>query len=117
MESLNTKKSQVIPSEIKEKVLEFGKLLQRDGIDVHKLVIFGSYAKNKATENSDIDVCVVSPSFGKDSIDELQLLLKKRRSIDNRIEPHPTSPQDFEELESPLIWEIRKYGVEIYSAR
>jgi predicted nucleotidyltransferase len=105
-----------INKDIEEKVLQFGKQLERDGVPVEKLVIFGSYAKNNATENSDIDVCVVSSVFGKDSLDELMMLAKESRKVDTRIEAHPASPAEFNRLESPLMWEIRKYGLEIYSA-
>jgi len=101
--------------EVQEKVLQFGRQLEQDGIPINKLVIFGSYAKNNATKDSDIDVCVVSPIFGRDSIDELNLLSNESRKIDTRIEAYPASPAYYEQLESPLIWEIRKYGLEVYS--
>lgn len=102
-----------INADVQEKVLQFGRSLKRSGIPINKLVIFGSYAKNKATKESDIDVCVVSPNFGKDQIDEMQYLFKARRNIDGRIEPYPVSIDEYRELESPLIWEIKKYGFEI----
>lgn len=102
-----------ISASVQEKVLQFGRLLKQSGIPINKLVIFGSYAKNKATKESDIDVCIVSPNFGKDQIDEMQYLFKARRDIDGRIEPYPASVEEYRELESPLMWEIRKYGFEI----
>jgi len=102
-----------INKEIQEKVLQFGRLLQREGIPISKLVIFGSYAKNKASKYSDIDVCVVSTKFGKDTTDEMQYLFKERRKIDDLIEPYPASPTEYDEIESPFIWEVRKYGLEI----
>ena len=104
-----------INKEVQEKVLQFGRLLQQEGIPVSKLLIFGSYAKNTATNDSDIDVCVVSPTFGKDVVDEMQFLFKKRRNIDSRIEPYPSSLSEFEKIESPLMSEVRKYGLEISS--
>jgi predicted nucleotidyltransferase len=98
---------------IQERVLQFGRLLISNGIPISKLVVFGSYAKNKATEYSDIDVCVVSPKFGKDHIEEMQYLFKARRNIDSLIEPYPASPTEYSELESPIIWEINKHGLEL----
>ncbi len=98
---------------VQEKVLQFGRLLQRSGIPISKLVVFGSHAKNKATGTSDIDVCVVSPKFGSDNVDEMQYLFKQRRKVDTRIEPFPASLSEYAELESPLMSEIRKYGLEI----
>jgi len=37
--------------------------LQEQGIKVSRFILFGSYASAKATEESDIDVAVVSESF------------------------------------------------------
>ena len=108
-----TKTIQQINKEVEEKVLAFGRLLEEKGIPVKKLVVFGSYAKNQATINSDIDLCVVSSEFGKDPIDEMQFLVKQTPKIDTMIEPYPFSPQGYNELENPLVLEIRKYGKEI----
>ncbi len=69
--------------------------------------------KRKANADSDIDICIVSPKFGKDSIEELQFLLKQRRKVDIRIEPFPVSIKDYQEVISPIIFEIKKFGCEI----
>lgn len=102
-----------INADIKKKVLSFKKLLEKEGIPVYKIIIFGSYAKNKAKKESDIDICVVSPKFGNDSVEELQYLLKQRRKIDSRIEPFPVSPREYKNSFSPIIDEIRKFGKEV----
>ena len=102
-----------INNDIQDKVLQFGRMLKQKGILVNKLLIFGSYAKGKASSYSDIDVCVVSENFGKDPIEEMQYLFKERRNIDNRIEPHPASLEEYNLTESSLMWEIRKYGLEL----
>ncbi|HKR06395.1 MAG TPA: nucleotidyltransferase domain-containing protein [Bacteroidia bacterium] len=101
-----------VNKDVQEKVIRFGRLLRSNGIPISKLVLFGSYAKNKANRNSDIDVCVVSSQFGKDHIEEMQYLFKQRRNVDVLIEPYPASPAEYSELESPIIWEIRKDGLE-----
>ena len=102
-----------INADIKKKVLNFKTLLEKEGIPVYKIIIFGSYAKNKAKKESDIDVCVVSPKFGSDSVEELQYLLKQRRKIDSRIEPFPVSSDEYKNSFSPIIDEIRKFGKEV----
>lgn len=102
-----------INADIKKKVLRFKKLLEKEGTPVYKIIIFGSYAKNKAKKESDIDVCVVSPKFGGDSVEELQYLLKQRRKIDSRIEPFPVSFSEYKNSFSPIIDEIRKFGKEV----
>ena len=45
-------------------------LLQRKGIDVQKIVIFGSYARSTQRKDSDIDVIIVSKDFRDKSIFE-----------------------------------------------
>lgn len=102
-----------ITKEIKTVALKFAKFIENQGIPIQKLIIFGSYAKKKANQDSDIDLCIVSPKFGKDHIGELQFLLKQRQYIDSRIEPIPLSSKHYKEIESPLVYEIRKFGKEI----
>ena len=103
-----------ISKKIKNIALKFRNLLEKEGTPVEKLILFGSYARGEANKESDIDLCIISSKFGKDSIDELQFLLKKTRKIDSRIEPIPVSPQEYRQLESPLIVEIKKFGREIF---
>ena len=45
-------------------------LLLRKGINVQKIVIFGSYAKGTQREDSDIDIIIVSRDFRNKSIFE-----------------------------------------------
>jgi len=90
--------------------LNFGKAVEKKGVPVKKLVIFGSYAKGNARKESDIDVCVVSPIFGKDSVEETQFLFKVRREVDSRIEPLPVSVEEYKEMNSPIVFEIKKFG-------
>lgn len=106
-----------INKEIRDIALSFGKAVRKKGIPIKKLVIFGSYAKGKARPESDIDICVVSPKFGKDIIEEMQFLLKQSRHIDTRIEPYPVSPQEYKKTVSPIIFEIRQFGQEIKGGR
>ncbi len=73
---------------------------------VRKAFLFGSYAKNKFNENSDIDVALVLDGY-KDNIVELSNLMKIRRSCDLRIEPHPINKNDFNK-NNPFIESIKK---------
>ena len=106
-------KKTIINKEVKEIAFNFGKAVKKQGIPIKKLIIFGSYAKGKARPESDIDICVVSPKFGKDSIKELQFLFKIRRDIDSRIEPFPVSWKEYKKIVSPIIFEIKQSGQEI----
>lgn len=73
---------------------------------VREAFLFGSYAKNKFNENSDIDVALVLDEY-KDNILELSNLMKIRRSFDLRIEPHPINKNDFKK-NNPFIESIKK---------
>jgi predicted nucleotidyltransferase len=58
--------------------------------------LFGSYARGDASPDSDIDVMVVSPDFAEDVIENQMLLLRVRRKIDLRIEPHPIRSEELD---------------------
>ena len=76
-----------------------------------KIILFGSYAKGNYNEDSDIDIAVVLKDYG--NLIDMQLeLMRLRRKIDSRIEPHPFREIDFE-LSNPIVNEILKYGQEI----
>ncbi len=76
-----------------------------------KVILFGSYAKGNFHEESDIDIAVVFKDFN--NLIEMQLeLMRLRRKIDSRIEPHPFRESDFN-ASNPIVNEIIKYGQEI----
>ena len=92
-------------------VKKFRTAIETIGIPVEKMILFGSYAKGNARANSDIDIAVVSKKFGYDDVDEMQLLFKETWDVDSRIEPYPLSPRDLQEGFSPIVYEIKKYGI------
>ncbi len=106
-------KEKDIAPEIKDIAIKFASVIKSRGIRIAKIILFGSYAKGKAKGYSDIDLCIVSPQFGKDSILELQFLLKQSRHVDDRIEPIPVSVKGYRNNASPLICEVKKFGKEI----
>lgn len=85
--------------------------LVKENYDNIKVFLFGSYAKGNFTEDSDIDIAVVFKDF-KNLMDIQLELMRLRRKIDSRIEPHPFREKDFE-LSNPLVNEILKYGQEM----
>jgi len=73
-----------------------------------EVILFGSYAKGSNHIDSDIDIAVVLKDY--DNLMNIQLeLMRLRREIDSRIEPHPIRESDFNE-NNPLVNEIKKYG-------
>jgi predicted nucleotidyltransferase len=97
-----------------KKLKRFRQLLEKEGIPVAKLLLYGSQVRGTATKDSDIDVCVVSPAFGKDRLKERFFLRHQAPQIDARIEPVPFSVKDYKTNRvSPLLHQIRKEAVEI----
>jgi predicted nucleotidyltransferase len=80
----------------------------KEKYDCVSVILFGSYAKGSFNENSDIDIAVVLKDY--ENFFNIQVeLMRLRRDIDTRIEPHPIKEKDFNE-NTPLINEIKKYG-------
>jgi len=79
-------------------------------MSVKKVYLFGSYIKGFYNEDSDIDIAVVFENI-KDYFSVQLLLMRIRRNIDLRIEPHPFTERDFNESDS-LAHEILQTGVE-----
>lgn len=80
------------------------------GLQVSEAYLYGSYAKGNAKSYSDIDICVVSPGFGKDMIGEMVKLRQISRRVDDRIEALPFGVDDINNSFDPLAVEIRHFG-------
>jgi predicted nucleotidyltransferase len=79
--------------------------------DFVKIILFGSYAKGNFNADSDIDIAVILKDYN--NLIETQLdLMRLRRKIDSRIEPHPFREKDFD-ITNPIVNEIVKYGQDI----
>jgi uncharacterized protein len=100
-----------IPVEI-ENILQkyIARVKQRK--QVSKAYLYGSYAKGSAGKWSDIDIAIISPDFSDDLFDERIFLMKEALRLDDRIEPSPFRPEDFN-LDNPLVNEISSSGIEI----
>ena len=79
--------------------------------DCKEIFLFGSYAKGTDHEDSDIDIAVILKEF-KNPVDVQLDLMRLRRKIDSRIEPHPFREKDFN-LSNPVVNEILQYGKRI----
>ncbi len=79
--------------------------------DIEKAFLFGSFAKRKNNEDSDIDIALVFRNL--DDFFKIQFeLMRIRRKIDLRIEPHLFSKDEFNK-NNPLANEIIKTGIEL----
>jgi predicted nucleotidyltransferase len=84
-----------------------------DHFPVQKVILFGSYAKGTAHDNSDIDVAVIVDKVD-DFLESEFTLYKLRRDIDSSIEPILFEVGDADR--SGFLGEIQKNGEVIYSA-
>ncbi len=103
----------VLRLEIRQKINRFLSNLEKAGLPVDSLIVFGSQVKGTAKKWSDIDVCVVSKRFGKDRHDERIFLMQQIDDNSLDIEPHPYHPKDLLDKWDPLAAEIRKYGITV----
>ena len=76
--------------------------------DCKQVFLFGSYAKGTHHEESDIDIAVILKEFENPMETQLELM-RLRRKIDGRIEPHPFREKDFN-IKNPVVKEILKQG-------
>ena len=97
----------------KKEIIQFIDKIKEKKINIFSVVLFGSFAKGNFNEWSDIDVAIVSENLSGDIFDDRVMLMKLRRDIDLRIEPHPFLPEDWEDETNPFIEEIKKTGEKI----
>ena len=76
-----------------------------------KAFMFGSFAKGTNHADSDIDIAIVVKNVA-DIIDTQIDMMKMRRKVDLRIEPHPFLSKDFNK-DNPVVSEILKSGIQI----
>lgn len=96
-------------SEAINKVREYSQLLKRH-LAFEKIYLYGSFAKNTYSEDSDIDVAIIVNHIEDDFFAINPLLWKIRREIDHRIEPILIEKSNDK---SGFLTEIQKNGIEI----
>ena len=87
-------------------------VLREKNICISRAYLFGSCAKNRFTKDSDIDLAIVSNDFKGDIINDRLSLMRLRRGVDLRIEPHPFTKKEFS-LSNPFVKEIIETGERI----
>ena len=101
----------IFKEEIEKIVKKYIELVKKE-INIRKAYLYGSYINGNFTEDSDIDIAIVADDFIGDIVEDTFRLMKIRRKVDNRIEPHPFKTSDFD-LSNPYIKEIVDTGVRI----
>lgn len=100
----------MVNQSIIETAERFAKLIPSDLL-VKKAYLFGSYAKGIEQEQSDIDIAIVLGNM-TDFFDAQMQMMRVRRKVDLRIEPHPISEKEFNAT-NPFALEIQKTGIEL----
>ena len=89
--------------------------VQACGIRTKRGIIFGSYARGSARQDSDIDLVVLAPEFdGKRDRRMTDILWELRAVTDSRVEPIGVGERQWEtDDETPIIEIARSEGVEV----
>ena len=100
---------------IRKYILEAG----RSGVQISEAFLFGSYAKDQADEESDLDVLLVCPEYNESTSEQINdLLWSLRARTDSRIEPVPVAEREWSEGAGGIIADIaRREGIRISIAR
>lgn len=98
--------------EIIDKTRKYSELVV-SSLSPKMIVLYGSYAKGTAREDSDIDIAVIFDTLGEDFLEKSHQLFKLRRGIDSRIEPVLI---ELENDKSGFCEDILKTGKIIYDA-
>ena len=97
-----------------DKLRKIADEIRQSGINLKKVVLFGSYSTNTQNEWSDIDVVLVADEFksvGPLDVSLFARILTKYPELD--IQPRTYNTKDFSSKKDPFIEEIMKTGIEI----
>lgn len=97
--------------DILESINKFAEEIKKH-YNITAIILFGSYAKGTYSEDSDIDVAVISDEFD-DIYDCMAELMGMTWDIDARIEPHPIKKKDFDEVSDYFIQEVIETGIKV----
>lgn len=93
---------------------EFIDEVKSKGVNIKKAYLFGSYAKDSASTNSDIDIAMIADEFSGAGFFDSKLFapikIKKKFLV---IETKTYNTKAWEENNDPFIEEIIKTGIEI----
>ena len=79
---------------------------------IEAIILFGSYAKGTENEDSDIDIAIISSDFS-DIIEDGAKLIGLTWKIDTRIEPHPITTEDYQDVSNPFVREVVDTGIKV----
>lgn len=107
-------------SKLEESIKFLGRCLKEKGLKVSKIILFGSHAKGINTEESDIDILIISEDFsGKDIFERARLTkdaeIKTLKKFMMPLDIVTLTSEEFERGTS-LVVEYAKRGKVMYAA-
>ncbi len=89
-------------------------LLKSEGIAVEKAYLYGSYANETETNESDIDLLIILKHFDDENAYLFGKIWTLTKEINSKIEPYIVGFERFTKDDvSPLLQIVKKYGLEI----
>lgn len=91
-------------------------LIKQRGINIERVVVFGSYARGQEKKGSDLDIIIISRDFeGKDIFERLEIVRGLHREfVDKTIMPADImyySPTEWERGNSLIINQAKEEGI------
>ena len=103
--------------EVDQVIKEFRAALERlYGQRLIKVILYGSWARNEATEDSDVDLLVVLEGDvepGKEIDKMIDIITDINLEHNVLLSVCPVSDRDYESLKSPLLMNVRREGVPV----
>lgn len=87
--------------------------LKSGGMSILQAYLFGSQAKGKTWEGSDIDICLISDYSSSQYEDIKRRMNKLAIKLDTRIEPVLFTPEEFANKYDSLAAEVKQFGIQI----
>lgn len=101
--------------QIIDKVRVYRRKLQEEGIPVNEMYLFGSFATGLETDESDIDVMIVTDLESAGDDWKVGKMWRLTKFADTRIEPFVIDQARFQEDNiSPVIRAVKREGVMIH---
>src|ERR1700761_3202173 len=94
------------------RIKDFAAQIHLCGVDLKRVILYGSYAHDKQTKYSDIDVALVADEFSGVPSEDVKLFLKAMRKY-YMVQAQTYNTKDFTPDKDPFVEEILKTGIEI----
>jgi len=95
-----------ISPEIRRAISKYVQALDENGIHAQQVFLYGSHAKNRAHEDSDIDIIIVSEDFAaKNLLERLQSLGWARKNVPEPVQAYGFTPEEVEKRDMSAFWE------------